>query len=141
MREMMNMTSAYRQLPSVERIISDERLAPLIKAYSRQAILDITRHELAQARSAIAADGSPRAVDEIISSIEAQAELLGRGWPRHVINATGVVLHTNLGRAPLSEDAIAAMIRPLRVIATWNSILTRVGAGRDRRTSQTLLRG
>lgn len=104
------MTSAYRQLPSVERIISDKRLAPLVEAHSRPAILDIARHELTQARSAIAAGGSPRAVDEIISSIEAQAELLGRGWPRHVINATGVILHTNLGRAPLSEDAIAAMV-------------------------------
>ncbi len=105
------MTSAYRQLPSVERIISDERLAPLVEVHSRQAVTDIARRELAHARSAIAAGGIAPVLDEIISSIEAEAEVLGRGWPRHVINATGVILHTNLGRAPLSEDAIAAMVR------------------------------
>ena len=105
------MTSAYRQLPSVERIISDERLAPLVEAHSRQAIIDIARNELAQARSEIARGGIAPVLDEIISSIEAEAGALGRGWPRHVINATGVVLHTNLGRAPLSEESIAAMAR------------------------------
>ena len=105
------MTSPYRQLPSVERIISDERLAPLVEIHSRQAVLDLARRELAQARSAIAKSGIAPALDEIISSIEAEADALDRGWPRHVINATGVVLHTNLGRAPLSEEAITAMVR------------------------------
>ena len=105
------MTSAYRQLPSMERIISDERLAPLVEAHSRQAILDTARHQLEQARSAIATGGIAPTLDEIISTIKAEAAALDRGWPRHVINATGVVLHTNLGRAPLSEEAIAAMVR------------------------------
>ena len=105
------MTSAYRQLPSVERIISDERLAPLVEVHSRQAIVNMARLELAQARAAIAKGESPPALDELVSSIETQAEALDLGWPRHVINATGVVLHTNLGRAPLSEEAIAAMVR------------------------------
>ena len=105
------MTSAYRRLPSVERLLSDERLAPLIDAHSRNAVLDIIRHELAETRTAIAAGKAPPESDEIVAAIEVRAGALGREWPRHVINATGVVLHTNLGRAPLSEEAINAMRR------------------------------
>lgn len=105
------MTSAYRQLPSVERLLSDERLAPLIDTHSRNSVLDIIRQELVDTREAIAAGEAAPANDEIVAAIEVRAEKLNRNWPRHVINATGVVLHTNLGRAPLSEDAIAAMQR------------------------------
>ena len=106
------MTSAYRQLPSVERLLSDERLAPLIDAHSRNAVLDIIRQELAKSRAAIAAGDAAPEGDEIVAAIEVRAGSLSREWPRHVINATGVVLHTNLGRAPLSDDTIDAMRRP-----------------------------
>ena len=105
------MTSAYRQLPSVERLLSDERLAPLIDAHSRNSVLDIIRQELAKTRAGIAAGKSAPENDEIFAAIELRAGAFGREWPRHVINATGVVLHTNLGRAPLSENAIDAMRR------------------------------
>lgn len=105
------MTSPYRRLPSVERLMSDGRLAPIIDAYSRRAVLDIVRRELDAARAAIANGDSAPDAGEIISSVESNAGALGRAWPRHVINATGVILHTNLGRAPLSEDASAAMAR------------------------------
>ena len=105
------MTSMYRHLPSVDRLLSDERLTPVIEAHSRQAVLEIVREALADARLAIASGNAAPKQDEIVSSIEERAELLGRGWPSHVINATGVVLHTNLGRAPLSEDSIRAMAR------------------------------
>ena len=105
------MTSAYRNLPSVERLLSDKRVAPLVDAYSRKAVLDIIRQELADARAAIAAGKAAPENDELVSAIEVRAGALGREWPRHVINATGVVLHTNLGRAPLSEDAIEATRR------------------------------
>ena len=105
------MTSAYRQLPSVERLLSDKQVAPLIETHSRQVILKLVRDVLDDARAAIAAGNDAPTPDELVAALIRQAEASGREWPRHVINATGVVLHTNLGRAPLSDDAIEAMRR------------------------------
>ena len=105
------MTSAYRSLPSVEWLLSDERLAPLMEAHSRQHVLDIVRYALDDARGEIAAGRTAPKADQIVAFIRARAAELNQGWPRHVINATGVILHTNLGRAPLSDEAIEAMRR------------------------------
>ena len=105
------MTSAYRSLPSVEWLLSDERLAPLIEAHSRQHVLDIVRYALDDARGEIAVGRTAPKADQIVAVIRARAAELNQGWPRHVINATGVILHTNLGRAPLSDEAIEAMRR------------------------------
>ena len=105
------MTSAYRLLPSVERILSDERISALVDKHSRQVITDIVRQRLADARGEIASGGDAPQAREIIADVAARAEVMAQPWPRHVINATGVVLHTNLGRAPLSEDAKNAMLR------------------------------
>ena len=105
------MTSAFRSLPSVERILSDERVATLVACHSRQVILGVVRDALDEARGSIAAGMAAPGTDEIVAGICQRAEALDIGWPRHVINATGVVLHTNLGRAPLSDDAIEAMRR------------------------------
>lgn len=105
------MTSAYRLLPSVEQLLSDERVAPLIETHSRQVILDTARETLEEARAEIASGGAAPESDEIVAAIRARAQSKSRPWPRHVINATGVALHTNLGRASLSDDAVEAMRR------------------------------
>ncbi len=105
------MTTGYRLLPSVERLISDESIALLIEEHSRPVVLELVRQELNQARSSIKSGKSAPQQEEIIAAISERAESLAEDWPRHVINATGVVLHTNLGRSPLSRDAIQAMQR------------------------------
>ena len=105
------MTSAYRDLPSVERLLSDERVLRLIETHSRQVVLEFVRSSLSDARSAIAAGRVAPDAHAIIAAVAAQAEASRRPWPKRVINATGVVLHTNLGRAPLSDDALKAIQR------------------------------
>lgn len=105
------MTTAYRLLPSVERLLSDESVVLLIEEHSRPVVLELVRQELDEARSSIRSGNSAPRLDEIIAAINERAESLTGDWPRHVINATGVVLHTNLGRSPLSKDAIRAMQR------------------------------
>ena len=67
------------------------------------------RAEIDRARYAIRNGGSPQSPDLLIRSVERRAASLWRSLPTSVINATGVILHTNLGRAPLSDDAIDAM--------------------------------
>ena len=103
------MTSPYRTLPGVDALLSDPRIAPLVETRSRRLILDFTRSALSDARRAIA-DGAPApSADDIIAAVAAQARAYARPWPLRLINATGVVLHTNLGRAPLSYAATAAI--------------------------------
>ena len=106
------MTTAYRLLPSVERLLSDEIIALLIEEHSRPIVIELVRQELDEARSGIKLGGGAPRQEEIIAAVSARAEALTLDWPQHVINATGVVLHTNLGRSPLSADAIRAMQRP-----------------------------
>ena len=105
------MATGYRSLPSVERLLSDESIVLLIEEHSRPVVLELVRQELNQARSSIKSGNSAPRQDDIIAAISERAESLTGDWPRHVINATGVVLHTNLGRSPMSKDAIRAMQR------------------------------
>ena len=105
------MTTGYRSLPSVERLLSEESIALLIEEHSRPVVLELVRQVLDQARSSIKSGNSAPREDDIIAAIGERAESLTGDWPRHVINATGVILHTNLGRSPLSKAAIQAMQR------------------------------
>ncbi|MCH9009852.1 MAG: L-seryl-tRNA(Sec) selenium transferase [Chloroflexi bacterium] len=105
------MTSPFQALPSVERILSDERVRQLIEAYSRQVVTTLVRSHLDSARKTIAGGGSPPEFDDLVEAVESQASEQWTSWPNHVINATGVILHTNLGRAPLSRESAEAMQR------------------------------
>jgi len=103
------MTSPYRRLPSIDRLLSDERLRGLSERYAAGIITDVAREHLAAARRAIAAGQPCPSYDAIVSSLLERVNSLVAPTLRPVINATGVILHTNLGRAPLSDEAAAAM--------------------------------
>jgi L-seryl-tRNA(Ser) seleniumtransferase len=97
------MTDPRRALPSVEKLLQDAGLAPLLARWPRQVVAGAVRETLDAVRSGRIApppDWSA-AIDEVVSRRTAPSL-------RPVINATGVVLHTNLGRAPLAEEAIEA---------------------------------
>jgi len=104
----MTTDNPFRALPSVDRLLADERLRPLGTG-DRPVVTEIVRRALETARAAVA-DGRPAPTDDqLVESVLGLAEALFRPSLRPVINATGVIIHTNLGRAPLSDDAIAAM--------------------------------
>ena len=105
------MTTSFRALPSVNKILENDRIQGLMETYSHHIVVELVRSQLDDARNAIKDGESPPDFDEMIQSIEAQAASRWRTWPEKVINATGVILHTNLGRAPLSQDSIEAMQR------------------------------
>lgn len=90
-----------RDLPAVDEIIAGLGEVPL----PRPLVVDAVRTSLDVARSEIRA-GSPVELDGLIAD---HLRHLTLGRTRPVINATGVLLHTNLGRAPLSERAVEAM--------------------------------
>ena len=100
--------SPLRTLPSVERVLISDALADAIAAYNRDWLVQLTRDALAEARRNILAGGSPPSADEIAASVRRSVNRLLAPSPRPLINATGVVIHTNLGRAPLSQAAMNA---------------------------------
>ena len=94
----------YSALPATHRMLADPRLAEL----PRPLAVEVSRLALAAAREAIAA-GTARTADEVIDDALLRAQDLRRPHLRPVVNATGVVVHTNLGRAPLHPEAAAAV--------------------------------
>ncbi|HEY92301.1 MAG TPA: L-seryl-tRNA(Sec) selenium transferase [Dehalococcoidia bacterium] len=103
------MNSQFRHLPSVDRVLSDERIKQLEETYPHILLVNLVRQRLEHDRLSIASGNPCPSIDEIVESISAQVYTLENPSLRLVINATGVLLHTNLGRAPLSKEATAAM--------------------------------
>jgi L-seryl-tRNA(Ser) seleniumtransferase len=96
-----------RKLPSVDRVLSDEQLRQLALAYPHARLLDVVRQTLEQSRRATAAGQACPSLDEILTTVSQRLHALGTPGLHRVVNATGVLLHTNLGRASLSEAATA----------------------------------
>jgi L-seryl-tRNA(Ser) seleniumtransferase len=103
------MENELRRLPSVDKVISDERLEKLGVGYPRGLIVDMARRRLEESRVAVTQGKPAPSIDKIINGVRSDLESLLEVSLRPVINASGVILHTNLGRAPLSEEAITAM--------------------------------
>jgi L-seryl-tRNA(Ser) seleniumtransferase len=102
-------TNPFRQLPSVDRLLSDERVRDLTNGGESGLAAVLVRQAIETARRAIAG-GSPAPTEEqLVENVLGLATAVFQPSLRTVINATGVIIHTNLGRAPLSDDAIAAM--------------------------------
>src|SRR2546422_3866781 len=99
----------YRLLPSVDRILSDERVRALANGGESGIATIIVRQAIESARLAIAGGSEAPTEDQLVESVLGLAGAAFEPSLRPVINATGVIIHTNLGRAPLSDDAIAAM--------------------------------
>jgi L-seryl-tRNA(Ser) seleniumtransferase len=99
----------FHSLPSVDRLISDERLMSLEGVYSRSLVVEAARQVLEERRLSIARGDAAPSFDTLVERITASIRLLAEPSLVPVINATGVILHTNLGRAPLSRETMAAM--------------------------------
>ena len=99
-----------RSLPAVDALLGDAAGQALCAQYGRAATLEALRATLQQTRGAIHS-GAATAPSRAALLERAAAELAQRFRPglRRVINASGVILHTNLGRAPLAEAAVQAM--------------------------------
>jgi L-seryl-tRNA(Ser) seleniumtransferase len=101
----------FRELPSVDELARSCDLAPLVDEHGVPAVTDAARVVLSRMRSEIAsglvnADALKLALSGMKGAIEAQLRRALSSSLRTVINATGVILHTNLGRAPISQAAI-----------------------------------
>ncbi|MGH7508748.1 MAG: L-seryl-tRNA(Sec) selenium transferase [Gemmatimonadales bacterium] len=98
------MTDQRRQLPSVDRLLHQPAVQELLQTAPRAAVIAAVRESIEAARNRRA--GPPERWDEDIR--DRLARQTGQSL-RPVLNATGVVLHTNLGRSPLADAAIRAL--------------------------------
>jgi L-seryl-tRNA(Ser) seleniumtransferase len=101
-------------LLSVDRVLRAADIAGLVERYGRRLLTDAAREILAERRSA----GKPASVDELVADCAERLARLMRPSQRRVFNLTGTVLHTNLGRAPLPEEAVAAAVEAMRAPST-----------------------
>ena len=101
-----------RELPSIDRLLKHARCEALLARYNREYVSEQSRAVLEQLRAEIRRSG--RAVDlnedAIIERIESAIFIDGQPGHIRVVNATGTILHTNLGRALLPRAAIDAML-------------------------------
>jgi L-seryl-tRNA(Ser) seleniumtransferase len=138
-------TELLRQIPSVDELLAEPRLAALAGRVDRTLLVEVTRAALSELRAKIAG-GTPVVLTAFDSAAleERVTQMVERVLARSlqpVINATGVILHTNLGRAPL----ISAIVEEFRRSATQYSNLEydlEAGARgkRDVHTAQLLTR-
>jgi len=103
------MTSQYRRLPSVDRVLAHAALIGAAGELGSAAATEAVRAELAARRESMRNGGADVSLELIAAAAAARAYASLRASLRPVINATGVIIHTNLGRAPLSDAAVAAM--------------------------------
>ena len=106
-----------RALPSVDALLTSASAADLLGSYSRAAVVAAIRAVLDDTRATLRFNGASIDTPTAESIIAAAATRLRVGAQsplRRVINATGVVLHTNLGRARLAEPAVDAVVDAAR---------------------------
>jgi len=99
----------FRNLPSVDSVLSTDAVASAVKAYSRDWVVSLVRQELDEARAQVGNGATAPTAMELAETVCQRVQSTARTEPRPVINATGVVIHTNLGRAPLSASALLAI--------------------------------
>lgn len=105
-----------RRLPSVERLLEQDGFRLLAKEYGRAELVDATRSILDALREAVLEGrtdegGLEKALDSIETAVRTRLVATTASSLVALVNATGIIVHTNLGRAPLSQPAIEALSR------------------------------
>ncbi len=109
-----------RQLPSVDELLQEPSIREMVQALPRWAVVEEIREVLERWRRMLATGQSESASadlpsrDALIAEVKQIALRLNRPALRRLINATGVVIHTNLGRAPLAEVGIERIVEVAR---------------------------
>jgi L-seryl-tRNA(Ser) seleniumtransferase len=134
-------TYLLRELPSIDRLLKHPRCEALLSRYNREYVTRRCRETLEQVRADLR-QGKGRAElkeESILARVEDR--ILAESQPGHVrvINATGTILHTNLGRALLPEVAIDAMAAVARDAVNLEYDLTAGKRGRREEAIQKLL--
>ena len=131
MENKMNKNLLYRSIPKVDVLLADEGIKVLIGTYSRESVMEAIHIEMEKLRAFIG-----RCEDE--ESAKQQIALLNENIARNVsamhtpnmkkvINGTGTILHTNLGRAPISYEH---MMKAAEIVSGYSNLEYNLEAGR-----------
>lgn len=119
-------------VPSVTALLATPAVGDLVDRFGHAVVVDALRDQLDRVRDEVRA-GEPVPPVEVLAAHTADAlDRSARAGTRGVVNATGVVLHTNLGRAALSEAAVAAMVDAAGASTVEYDLDTRTRARRGR---------
>jgi len=103
---------ALSRLPSVDRLLSSDLCARLIPLYGRRQVTDTVRRVLERIRQDTRRNGAALPDEQsILTNVGDTLARDNESSLREVINLTGTLLHTNLGRSPLPQEAIDSMVR------------------------------
>ncbi len=106
----MDTQSLLRALPKVDRLLEREDIAALAVVHPRTLVTDAIRETLDALRADILAGAEPdTSEDAVASAVVVLVALKAQRSLRRVINATGIVVHTNLGRSQLAKAAVDAV--------------------------------
>jgi L-seryl-tRNA(Ser) seleniumtransferase len=143
MQKTQDVSARLREIPSVDELLKRPAVVSLSERAGRDAVTQIARNVLSDLRARlkreVALDQGATGRETIEARLVAEVEALLAPSLRRVINATGVILHTNLGRAPLSAAAVAAVAE---TASRYSNLEYDVGSGsrgkRDVHTSRLL---
>ena len=115
----MDTKPLLRALPKVDELLKREDVAVLVGAHGRELTVDALRDAIDALREGIlAGDVSEVSAEDVVAETAEVLDALARPSLRRVINATGIVVHTNLGRSPLPEAAMSAVADVARGYST-----------------------
>ncbi|GKX53833.1 L-seryl-tRNA(Sec) selenium transferase [Budvicia aquatica] len=124
--------SLYSQIPSVDRLLNEPAMSALVVEYGQHLVVESLRYLQQQARQQITHSASlPEWCHDWASEVNRYLMIKQRAGLQPVFNLSGTVLHTNLGRALLAEEAIDAVASAMRNAVTLEYDLD--GAGRGHR--------
>jgi len=123
------MTSSHP--PAIETLVSSEKMYSEIEGLGRPAVTDHVRAVIETLRQEIGPGQAWPTTDQIIERVKSRISANARQFPQRVINATGVLLHTNLGRAPWSQELVDGISARL---TSYNSLeFDLIGGARGKR--------
>lgn len=122
----MNKNLLYRSIPKVDILLADEGIKVLIETYSRESVMEAIHSEMEKLRAFIGVcEEEEKAKQQIAllnENIAKAVSAMHTPNMKKVINGTGTILHTNLGRAPISFGHMMRQLRSSVDIRTWNII-------------------
>ena len=133
-------SASYRDIPSLDALLAEPGLAPLIERHGREAVAASARGALAEIRAAIGAASKPdTSTTALVERIRVRVESRFAPSLAPAVNATGVIMHSGLGRAVLAEAAREALAA---VASGYSTLALDLGSGkrvpRDRHVEKLL---
>lgn len=111
----MNKNVLYRSIPKVDVLLEQESVQALIQRYSRETVMEAIHEETEALRARIGSckeeeiEEVQQEINRLSEKIRLSVERMHTPNMRRVINGTGTILHTNLGRAPISREHMAKL--------------------------------